>query len=258
MSGKRRKPGHRRGLSQDDLAVWRHVAKSVKPMAARPEAENPSPDGAPGENIDDLERAFLDRLTQAQGGAEDRAVGRLALKTKHAEVPEAPSAKPKADEKTSAPSPGRAASTPRPRRAGAPPAAQAASQAPTHNGGSSQIDAKLSRKIRRGQVEIDARLDLHGMTQATAHAALRRFIVRCAAQNRRTVLVITGKGRESRDEQDGDWWADMGREPSGILRRSISGWLADPALRPLIVGFEPAAPHHGGGGAFYIRLKRRG
>lgn len=100
-------------------------------------------------------------------------------------------------------------------------------------------DLSGQRRIRRGQNEIDARLDLHGHTQDTAHRELIEFLLRQASQGARCVLVITGKGR-------------MG---TGILRARLFDWIADPDLRPFIAGYATAHPRHGGAGATYIFLR---
>jgi DNA-nicking Smr family endonuclease len=100
-------------------------------------------------------------------------------------------------------------------------------------------DLSGQRKIRRGQSEIDARLDLHGHTQDTAHRELVEFLLRQAGQGARCVLVITGKGR-------------LG---TGILRSRLFDWIADPNLRPFIAGYAAAHPRHGGSGATYIFLR---
>lgn len=100
-------------------------------------------------------------------------------------------------------------------------------------------DLSGQRKIRRGQSEIDARLDLHGHTQDTAHEELVEFLLRQAGQGARCVLVITGKGR-------------LG---TGILRSRLFDWIADPSLRPFIAGYAAAHPRHGGAGATYIFLR---
>lgn len=102
-------------------------------------------------------------------------------------------------------------------------------------------DLSGQRRIRRGQNEIDARLDLHGHTQDTAHRELIDFLLRQAAINARCVLVITGKGR-------------LG---TGILRTRLFDWIGDPSLRPVIAGYAAAHPRHGGGGATYIFLRPR-
>lgn len=102
-------------------------------------------------------------------------------------------------------------------------------------------DLSGQRKIRRGQNEIDARLDLHGHTQDTAHHELVDFLLRQSANGARCVLVITGKGR-------------LG---SGILRTRLFDWIGDPELRPFIAGYAGAHPRHGGAGATYIFLRSK-
>jgi DNA-nicking Smr family endonuclease len=99
----------------------------------------------------------------------------------------------------------------------------------------------MKRGVVRGKQAIDARLDLHGLTQSEAHGALLRFLHNAQARDARLVLVITGKGR--------------GGEP-GVLRRQVPQWLGLPELRSLVVGFEDAGARHGGEGALYVRLRR--
>ena len=89
-----------------------------------------------------------------------------------------------------------------------------------------------------------------------AHAALRRFILSAQSKGLRWVMVITGKGGRSARVSAGHWDAGSRREDSGVLRRNVPRWLAEPDLRPLVVGFEPAAPRHGGDGALYVHLRR--
>lgn len=105
------------------------------------------------------------------------------------------------------------------------------------------IDRRLKQRLARGQVEIDARLDLHGRTLSEAHTALLRFLHRAQGDGARTVLVITGKG--------GDLAA--GR---GVLRRQVPLWLALPELRTHVLAVEEANVAHGGSGALYVRLRR--
>ena len=103
----------------------------------------------------------------------------------------------------------------------------------------------MRSKLARGSESIDARIDLHGLTQADAHAALARFLRRAQRDGARVVLVITGKGAA------GD--AHLER---GVLKRQVPHWLESAALRPLVVGFESAGARHGGAGALYVRLRR--
>lgn len=109
----------------------------------------------------------------------------------------------------------------------------------------SHFDRRERAKIARGQREIDARIDLHGMTQARAHRALLAFLQREAGDGARLALVITGKGKATS--------ADSSR---GVLRRVVPEWLALPEFRALVVSFEQAAIGHGGEGALYVRIRR--
>lgn len=112
------------------------------------------------------------------------------------------------------------------------------------------IDGRTKRKLVRGTVPIEERLDLHGLTQHDAHAALRRFLAGAQARGAKMVIVITGKGRRT---PDGGWYDPDER---GILRRVVPQWLALPEMRDYVVGFEEAHAAHGGGGALYVRLRR--
>jgi DNA-nicking Smr family endonuclease len=86
---------------------------------------------------------------------------------------------------------------------------------------------------------IDARIDLHGMTQEEAHRALLRFLARAYEDGRRAVLVITGKGGE------------------GLLRAGVPRWLAEASVRGMILAIEEAQPRHGGAGAKYVLLRKK-
>ena len=97
-------------------------------------------------------------------------------------------------------------------------------------------------KLSRGRSEIEARLDLHGMTQMRAHRALAGFLQRAHHDGLTFVLVITGKGRSGGE--------------SGVLRRHVPEWLSLPEFRAFVVGFEEAAIGHGGEGALYVRIRR--
>jgi DNA-nicking Smr family endonuclease len=103
-------------------------------------------------------------------------------------------------------------------------------------------DERAHRRLARGKAEVDARIDLHGMRQDRAFAALVAFLRRAQESGGKIVLVITGKGE------------DEGR---GVLRRVVPAWLQRPELRDLVLGFEEASRRHGGSGALYVRLRRR-
>lgn len=119
------------------------------------------------------------------------------------------------------------------------------------------FEAKRARKLRTGQVELDARIDLHGMRQSEAHTALHGFLHACHRKGHSVVLVITGKGAPPGTTPDGHWGDAMGRSERGILRRNVPMWLSDPDLRAIVVSFTSAALRHGGDGALYVHLRRR-
>lgn len=110
--------------------------------------------------------------------------------------------------------------------------------------------AALTRRERsqlsRGRKDIDARIDLHGMTQSRAHRALLRFLQEACGDGMTFVLVITGKGRTTGAESE-----------RGVLRRQVPQWLGLPEFRSFVVGFDEAHIGHGGQGALYVRLRRR-
>ena len=107
------------------------------------------------------------------------------------------------------------------------------------------IGRRERARLSRGRKEIDARLDLHGMTQTRAHRALTDFLQRAHLDGLTFVLVITGKGNAGT--------AHSGR---GVLRRQVPQWLSLPEFRALVVGFEEAHIGHGGEGALYVRIRR--
>ena len=106
------------------------------------------------------------------------------------------------------------------------------------------IGRRERAQLSRGRKEIDARIDLHGMTQTRAHRALLGFLQRAHHEGFTFVLVITGKGK-------------LGSESErGVLRRQVPHWLGLPEFRSLVVGFEEAGIGHGGEGALYVRVRR--
>ena len=111
------------------------------------------------------------------------------------------------------------------------------------------MDRRRFDKLRRGRMDPQARIDLHGMSSERAHAVLTGFILDAHAADLRLVLVITGKGRV----ED----AAIGPRRHGILRHSLPHWLAMPPLNARILQVTPAHQRHGGAGAFYVYLRRR-
>ena len=104
------------------------------------------------------------------------------------------------------------------------------------------IDETTRRKLKRGRLDVDVKLDLHGLRQQDAHVALHDFLRRAQARGARLAIVVTGKG--------------FGRADGGVLRRLAPLWLQGPGLRDIVVGFGQASRRHGGEGALYVRLRR--
>ena len=101
------------------------------------------------------------------------------------------------------------------------------------------------KKIRRGRMATDGRIDLHGMTQDTARRRLTAYLQQAQTAGGRCILVITGKGA-----------MDAHGDRTGVLRRRLPDWIKEDPLKDVVVGFEQAHVAHGGGGAFYVFLKR--
>jgi DNA-nicking Smr family endonuclease len=179
-------PRRKRGLSEEERALWESVAKQTKPLRKKPRPAE-APDGGTSE-------------------AAMPAATKPAPAPKPLKIPPAPKPEP-------------------------PPLAP--------------LGRRERSQLSRGRKEIEARLDLHGMTQARAHRALSSFLQRAHRDGFTFVLVITGKGRATGPESE-----------RGILRRQVPQWLSLPELRSLVVGFEEAHIGHGGEGALYVRIRR--
>ena len=125
-----------------------------------------------------------------------------------------------------------------------PEAAPKARVAPSGGGGAPPggVDRRTQQRLRRGQIPIDSRLDLHGMTRSQAHGALTRGLAAAQAHGERCVLVITGKG-----EIDGE---------RGVLRRSAPRWLREGQNAARVLDMAPARARDGGAGAFYVYLRK--
>jgi DNA-nicking Smr family endonuclease len=108
--------------------------------------------------------------------------------------------------------------------------------------GPGPMDRKLERRLLRGQMPVEGRLDLHGLTQSQAHHALADYVRRAHDGGRRVLLVITGKGY---------------REGTGVLRAAVPRWLHEAPLRGLVAAARPASPRDGGEGALYLLLRRK-
>lgn len=112
----------------------------------------------------------------------------------------------------------------------------------------SALDRRTALRLQRGQLAIEGRLDLHGMTQKQAYPALLRFITASRSFDRRLVLVVTGKGWNPE--------ADRPEEAIGILRRSVPRWLDSPPFTEHVAAVRDAHQKHGGSGALYVMLRR--
>ncbi len=115
--------------------------------------------------------------------------------------------------------------------------------APIEIGRAAGVDRRTAERLRRGRLPIEARLDLHGFSQDTAHAALTEFITGSVAKGRRCVLIVTGKGAVS--------------QGGGVLRRRVPEWLNLAPCHGHILAIAQSQPQHGGAGALYVLLRRR-
>jgi len=182
------RPARLRRLSEEEIALWIEVAKSVarRRGATLPTLAAPRPAAASAAVVDE------------------------------------------------APPPAVASSKPR-RQAAPPPLAP--------------LERRLKRDLARGRAVVDGVLDLHGLTQAEAHQALRGFLRHSQARGARLVIVVTGKG--GAPDEPGSWPHER-----GVLKRLAPHWLRELDLRSVVLAFEEAGRAHGGSGALYVRLRR--
>jgi DNA-nicking Smr family endonuclease len=183
-------PRRKRGLSEEERALWESVAKQIKPLRKRHRA----------------------KAHASPPDAESPVAVKPALPAK--------------------PAPAKIVQAPNPSVPPPPPPL-------------APLGRRERSKLSRGRKEIDARLDLHGMTQTRAHRVLFTFLQRAHSDGLTFVLVITGKGK-----------AGGGEAERGVLRRQVPQWLGLPEFRSLVVGFEEAHIGHGGEGALYVRVRR--
>ncbi|GJD45770.1 Endonuclease MutS2 [Methylobacterium cerastii] len=225
-------PRRPRALSREDAHLWGEIAKLITPLRARVTLRKPK-------------LAAVDATPAAKATAKNSPAKGIARKP-------APAPKPVPAMPVAIPGPVAVVAPAKPVKrvvrlgAGAPPAPAAPVRpafvpAPAPPG----LERRERQRISRGLLAIEGRIDLHGLYQAEAHAALVGFLMRARAAGHARVLVVTGKGGE-------DAYAER-----GVLRRSVPHWLRGADLRPIVLGFEEAARHHGGAGALYVRLRRR-
>lgn len=198
-------------LDDADAALWQSVVASARPLKKKPLAQAPE---------------ILSLTNPNQSG---------------------PAPKVASSKLSSAKSSGRPAPIAAPVAAPRPPPLVVHSRRGTVAG----VDRQSTEALRKGELRIEDRIDLHGRTQIQAHAALSRFLTQCQAAGLRCVLVVTGKG-----EAGSDAAAPILGARRGILREMLPRWLNEPANRERILMMSPAQPKDGGTGAFYVLLRR--
>ncbi len=206
-------------LSTEDKHIWQHVTSQIMPLTSNRYV--PFKDGA---RID--EPKDLPPHARATGGAASSKKRRICLMSSSAESPGARS-----------------------------PFSDLSQELKDISARSNVagLDRKSSEKLRRGKMDIEGRVDLHGFTRKEAHSRLRSFIHSAHRKGSRCVLVITGKGSSAGKAEDDVF---MGGGRKGILREEVPRWLREPDLQKLVLDFRPAQPRHGGEGALYVLLRR--
>ena len=113
-------------------------------------------------------------------------------------------------------------------------------------------DSHQRRRLKKGRMPIDGRLDLHGLTQAKAHAKLIKFVLKAQAEGKRCLLVITGKGGKATPDPDNVFT----QRSTGVLRHQVPLWLQSGELAGRVIDIQPARIEDGGDGAIYVLLRR--
>ena len=109
------------------------------------------------------------------------------------------------------------------------------------------MDRNTRERLRKGKIEPDGKLDLHGYRYGAAHSAFENFLDHHIRVGNRTVLVVTGRGGKKLSSE---------RSAPGVLRKSLDQWVDESPHRTSITCVCQAHRNHGGEGAFYIRLKK--
>lgn len=125
---------------------------------------------------------------------------------------------------------------------------------PPHHHAPVPVDRSAEKRHRRGKLDLDARIDLHGLTQDQALSTLTHFLRMAWHEGYRNVLVITGKGLSQRERENEPWEYP---EKPGVLRRNLPEWLGNQTLSQWVSGYSAAHTRHGGAGAFYVTLRVR-
>lgn len=118
------------------------------------------------------------------------------------------------------------------------------------------LDGNTADRLRKGALEPDRRIDLHGLTEAAAHRALLTFLRGAQRAGAKLTLVITGKGARTADPQAP---FDMEQETRarGVLKSMVPRWFREPEFAALIADYRSAHIRHGGSGALYVYLKKK-
>jgi DNA-nicking Smr family endonuclease len=119
----------------------------------------------------------------------------------------------------------------------------------------SGVDGRTAERLRKGAIEPDATIDLHGFTEWAAHRALAAFLPGAAASGARLILVITGKGLQP-SAPDEPFDLELDRRTRGVLRAMVPRWLREPALVRFVADVRAAHRRHGGAGALYVYLRK--
>mgnify|MGYP001172805321 CR=1 FL=1 len=206
-----------RALSEDEHKLWRAVVRDARPLSRKRRRPEPA--------------------------AESLSVSAPAPAAQAAESPAPAQIVPAPKRKPASHSASKTIVAPHP-----------AAPAPPLTG----LDRRTSQRLARGQMEAEARLDLHGLRLDAAEEALFGFLSRARQSGMRLVLVITGKGESpfTRHTLHGVHYHEA-PERTGKLRSALPVWLGESRFRGQVAGFQPAHPRHGGGGAFYIWLRKK-
>lgn len=227
---KRRRP---RGLSKDDLDVWNRVARTADPLHP---TRGRAAEGVTGSTPPKAGDTYSTASPFAKGASAPQATPSPSVPPDMSGLP-----LPRFFRPSPEPTPERARTSvtmaPRVGPVGRPEAG---------------LDRRTAERLRRGDIRPDARIDLHGMTRDRAHRSLGIFLSSAIAEGRRVVLVITGKGRSGGHHEDAAFMTPA----RGVLREDLPRWLRTGPFASRIVGIYQAHQRHGGGGAFYVYLKK--
>jgi DNA-nicking Smr family endonuclease len=129
-----------------------------------------------------------------------------------------------------------------------PPLTPSFAERPTQT--SPNMDRRNFQRLLKGQLEIDATLDLHGLTADQARLQLQTFIQNANRIGNRLLLIITGKGNSKSVDE-------FNRPRAGVLKSGVRDWLGTSPLSGKILQVTQAHGKHGGGGAYYVYLRRQ-